>query len=266
MTNNSVPLRRELFLALVAAIVLVGVQSWQLSSAQNRAARSGLAADSMQAARDTTRRIYYIDAAVLAAARADAARIGDSLRLFERRAVQALQRADALDRALGLERVARHRLEAMVVGLRRQVVTDSVHSSGSDSLRHAVFDVRHAPYSVHAEVTLPRPPASGLMAVRVDLDTIRLEVRVGCGKAAPNGVPPARVNVVSPAWAKIGLSRVEQSPGVCAAPGATAASGRRAWREIVERFGVTVGYGAARGPGGVVVAGPSVLAGVKVWP
>jgi hypothetical protein len=39
------------------------------------------------------------------------------------------------------------------------------------------------------------------MEVQVALDTLALEVRIGCGAERPEGVRPATVTVVGPTWA-----------------------------------------------------------------
>ena len=201
--------------------------------------------------------------------------LGDSLRAAQRRAIQVEQRADRLDAALKLEKVARGRLEASVVALRATIRSDTVYvargvgvrRSIGDGVRNAVFDLRQAPYTVHADVSLPAPPARGRMEVSVELDTLTLEARVGCGAAGSDAVRPASVTVVGPAWASMRLERLEQSPGVCSASALRAQGGRwPALRRFIDRFGVSVGYAAARGPNGVVVAGPGLAAGFRIWP
>jgi hypothetical protein len=171
--------------------------------AEARATQAVLAQDTVEAARDTSRALPLIGV------------LEDSLRAAQRRAIQVEQRADKLDATLKLERVAREQLEASVVALRTTVRSDTVYMTRADSARHAAFDVRHAPYTVHADVSLPEPPARGRMDVSVELDTLALDVRVGCGAAGNEGVRPASVTVVRPAWALMRLSRVEQAPSVC---------------------------------------------------
>jgi hypothetical protein len=105
------------------------------------------------------------------------------------------------------------------------------------------------------------------MDVSVELDTLALEARVGCGTARGDGLRPASVTVVRPAWASMRLERLEQSPAVCSATALKAVGTRwPAVRRFIERFRLSVGYAAARGPNGVVVAGPGLAAGFRVWP
>jgi hypothetical protein len=257
-------------LAVVIGVLLLVLVRWEvsrLSESQRmeaRAAQAVLAQDTAEAARDTSRALHIEGV------------LGDSLRAAQRRAMQVEQRADRLDATLKLERVARERLEASVLALRATVKSDSavedtrgvgVRRSMGDSVRRAAFDLRQEPYTVHADVSLPEPPARGRMDVSVELDTLALEVRVGCGAAGGEGVRPASVTVVGPAWALMRLSRVEQAPSVCSAP--PHATERERWsalRRFVERFGVSMGYAAARTPTGTVFAGPGLAAGFRIWP
>jgi hypothetical protein len=257
-------------IAIVVVVVLLVLVRWEVSRwgenqrVEAKAKQAVLAQDTVEAARDTSRALPLIGV------------LGDSLRAAQRRALQVGQRADKLDASLKLERVARERLEASVVALRASVKSDSsiddtrgvgVRRSLGDSVRRAIFDLRQAPYTVHADVALPEAPARGRMEVSVELDTLAFDVRVGCGAAGIEGVRPASVTVVGPAWALMRLSRVEQAPSVCSASPRATESGR--WSGLLrfaERFGVSVGYAAARSSTGAVIAGPGLAAGFRVWP
>ena len=242
-------------IAIAAAVAAALVQTVRLHEARNGAVRSAVDSDRREATADTTRALSYIEV------------LGDSLRAVQRRSVQAIQKSDKLDRALGLERAVRARLAAVVARLEGSARSDTVFVARGDSARRAVFDVREAPWTVHAAVVLPGPPALGSMEVRVAMDTLGLEVRVGCGAAGPAGVRPAMVNVVGPRWANVRLGKVEQALGVCSAAAVNGAAGR--WslvRAFFGRVGIGVGYAAVRGGDGAVLAGPGVVAGVRVWP
>ena len=232
------------------------MQTVRLNEAAVQETRGALLADTLQAARDTTRTLH-LDVGVL----------GDSLRVVERRAIQTAQKADALDKALGLERVAREQFTAQVSALRTRARSDTVFVERDSGERHAAFDVRQVPWTVHAEVAVPQAPAQGRMDVQVTLDSLALELRLSCATASANGVRSASASVVAPAWATVRLDRVEQAPGVCAADVQRPGRGRwSALTSILEWFGVSVAYVAARAPNGVVVAGPGVAAGFRVWP
>jgi hypothetical protein len=251
-------LRLVLTLAAVAlsgfAWARIGVVMQEREEARVAA---GLVRDSLAAAADSTRALHL---------RLEV--LGESLRVVQRRAVQTEQRADALDRALGLERVARVRLAARVAPITRSARSDTVVGETSEGERSAAFDVREAPYTVHAEVRLPPPPAAGMMAVRVALDTLGLEVRVSCGVPGEAGVRPATATVLGPSWATIRMTKVEQSPDVCAGAGHRPApnlfAAARRW--LAERAGVAVGFGVVRDARGALITGPGVVVGVRAWP
>jgi hypothetical protein len=191
-------------------IVLLGaglaVQTWRLNRAEARAQAAVLARDSAEAVVDSTR---AVSARVQATLSADLAAV-------QRRAVQQRQRADSLDRALGLERRARVRVELRADSL-QALATAAVTADSADSVRRARFEVRHPPYTATADVALPRPPATGQLSLRVGLDPASLELRIGCGTAR-GGIRPATVTAVGPRWLALELATVEQDPAVCQAP------------------------------------------------
>jgi hypothetical protein len=205
--------------------------------------------DSLLAARDTTRTLQ-----------AHLASLGDSLHLVSRRAMQTAQRADELDRAIGVERVMRDRLQVRIVALNATVRSDTVVTvvtAAHDAVRRGTFVVREAPYTARAEVELPAAPEVGRMRLRVELDTLGIEVRVGCGVRDAAGVRAATATVIAPKWVELQLARVEQAVGVCSPEPRSPSLIAR----IVARVGVSVGYGVVRNAVGV-----GVLAGVRVWP
>jgi hypothetical protein len=254
-------IRPTLVIVITAAVLIVIAFSWsarasRLAWNEARVRQQALARDAVEAAADTSREV-----------RASIAVLGDSLRVAQRRAVQAQQRSDALDRALGLERAAQVRMRAQIDGLSARVRSETVYVSATDGVRRAAFDVRQAPYSVHADVVLPAPPDSGRMDVQVTVDSIALDVRLGCGAAGTAGVRPATVTVVAPRWAAVRLGRVEQAAAVCSGMVRKPANGFPvSIRRLVERVGVTAGFGLTRDASGVVIAGPGVMIGVRAWP
>lgn len=153
--------------------------------------------DSLQAAADTTRLVY-----------------ADSLRLFERRAIQQEQRADDLDRDLGRERRARVALVAQVESLQTTATTTPVYRADTAT---AAFDVTAPPYHAQVDVVIPPPPSPALLDLAVTLDPAPMEVRLGCGPSV-NGLRPATVAVIPPPWLDVDLTQVEQDPDVCQSP------------------------------------------------
>jgi hypothetical protein len=193
-------------LALVLLAGAVALQTWRLDRAEARAQLAALARDSAEAAADSTRAASVRVQTVL----------GAELAAVQRRAIQQRQRADSLDRAVGLERRARVLVELRADSL-HAVATAAVAADSADSVRRARFDVRKPPYTATADVAIPRPPASGWLSLRVGLDPAPLELRIGCGPPR-EGIRPATVTAVGPRWLSLELASVEQDPAVCQAP------------------------------------------------
>ncbi|HEY2163452.1 MAG TPA: hypothetical protein VGH04_05665, partial [Gemmatimonadaceae bacterium] len=158
-----------LVLALAAGLVLaVRIEEWRLAAQRRRSAAALLAASNRSAERDTTRDVALENSRV-------AQLFGDSLRLVEKQVVQVSQKRDALDRALGRERVARYSATAVVDSLERVVAArDSVVGDTAPERRVATFHVRQEPYTIDAEVE------SATMRVKVEVDSIPIEARVTC--------------------------------------------------------------------------------------
>jgi hypothetical protein len=256
-------------IAIVVGVALLVLVRWEVSRwgenrrVEARAAQALLVQDTIEAARDTSRALSIEGV------------LGDSMRATQRRAIQVEQRADKLDATLKLERMAREQLEVSMVALRATVTSDTtvddtrgvgVRRSTGDSVRHAAFDLRQAPYTVHADVALPEPPKPGSMDVRVTLDSLGLDLRVSCSREHPEGVREAFVTVLGPEWASVRLGRVEQSPDVCSTSATTHRDRWAGLRSFLDRFGVSVGYAAARTSSGAAFAGPGLTAGFRVWP
>jgi hypothetical protein len=197
-----------LVLALVAALILtVRIEEWRLAAQRRRTSDAMLAESNRSAERDTTRDVAKENARV-------AKLLGDSLKLVEKQVVQAAQKRDDLDAALGRERAAKGDATAVVDSLERVVAaTDSV----ARDVRVAQFNVRQEPYSIVAEVEMPAPPDSAKLRVKVGVDPIPIEARVTCAETSA-GVREAAVSVRTPAWVTVRIGTVSQSPGVCAEP------------------------------------------------
>jgi hypothetical protein len=144
---------------------------------RSRVAELVLQAANVTAERDSTRDVALHQAKV-------AELLGDSLRIAERRLVQVAQRGDALDQALGRERRAKYQLVAAVDSLSARVASASVVDDSAD-VRRAMFNVRQAPYTIAADVAIPAPPDSARMTVGIDLDSIPVDLRLGCSAARP---------------------------------------------------------------------------------
>ena len=197
-----------LVIALVAALILVvRIEEWRLGAERRRAAAVLLSESNRSARRDTTRDVALENTRV-------AKLLGDSLRLFEKQVVQVSQARDALDRALGRERVARYAAPAVVDSLTRVVASDSVVRDPHE-VRAAKFDLRQEPSTIVAEVEVPPPPDSAKMRVKVAVDPIPIVARVACSDVG-GGAREASVSVETPPWVSVRLGTVAQAPEVCA--------------------------------------------------
>lgn len=205
-------------LAALGLLVVLGVQSFRLRAAERRIGAVLLRADSLEAANDTTRSIAERAQRVL----------GDSLHGVERRAIQEKQRADALDRALGRERIARVGLEARVDSLR--LITGAVIDTVVDGARSITFEIDTIPYYGRAIVWVPPQtilaggdsmvsprPERPTLDLRLSVTPIPLSLRLGCGEAV-QGIRPATVTLYGPRWATLSLDSLSQSPDLCRSP------------------------------------------------
>lgn len=242
----------------IAMCVAVGVAVSSIRSHAERDAATRLAAatatDAAVALRDTTRELH--DPAVLAA-------LHDTLRLFQRRALQVTRQVDSLDRALGQATAARTaasvRIRELDAALERRDSADTV----------AEFTLRDAPYTIAARVAIPHGADDARMTAHVILDTLPLTARVGCGSAPASVLRPASVTVTGPPWATVTLDHVEVDPLVCNGdplrPGGAGTD--RSWlRDVVRRVHVGAGYGVVAGGRDGIAAGLGVWAGVALWP
>lgn len=238
---------------VVILLIAGAVLGWRLDRALGRERRAGLAADSLAAALDTSRRV--------ALSRQDSIRIlGDSMTAVGRRVFQVTQRSDALDRAQGLDRVAIANLEAAVRALSVRIPSSTPVTTNAAGDRSATFAIDSTPYHGSAAVTLPAA-GPGSIDLQIRIDTARVGVRLGCGSKSDAGIRSASATLTGPTWLSLALGRVEQSPEVCN-PTAT----RPNWfRRILSKCGVGPGGSMALVSGRVDVR-PSINAGCWIWP
>lgn len=196
---------------LWAVAFTVRVEETRLARERERTGAALLAASNLVASRDSTREVARTNARV-------ARILGDSLTLVEKRVQEIAQHADALDRSLGRERLARYAVIGLVDSLQRVAAANVDTTAGvhSHDIRVATFNLRSPPYTVDADVALPPPPDSARIQIRIALDPIPIEARVSCARAKRVGIREATVSVSVPKWAAVRLANVEQSPGVCA--------------------------------------------------
>jgi hypothetical protein len=221
----------------LALVVTVRVEERRVERERERVTALALEAANVAAERDRTRDIARTEGKV-------AKLLGDSLRVAERLVVQARQHADALDQALGRERRAKYALAATVDSLSRAVASAPV-ANDTDDVRRARFDLRQAPYTIAADVAVPAPPDSARLAIDVALDSIPIDLRMGCSTPDQDGIRAATVDAITPRWATVRFARLEQAPELCASPAlaspANRSSRRLAFHPLVVGFGPTLG-------------------------
>jgi len=186
----------EVAAGVVVAVLLV--VAWHRSQ---EARTEALRADRAEARADTTRLLAV--GAVL------------DQQVWERRALQQEQRADSVDRELRLTRKAYVALRVSIASLDTTVHGQTAALVSDTAVRTAHFDIRQVPFTAAADVRLPPPPAAGDLELRVSLDSLLLDLRLGCGQAGVGGVRPASAVVSGPPWARVALGRVEQAVEVC---------------------------------------------------
>src|SRR5512146_448955 len=228
----------------IATAVLLWVIAFTVRVEETRLARERehtgaalLAASNLSASRDSTRQVAQANARV-------ARLLGDSLALVEKRVQQIVLHADALDRSLGRERLARYAAGAVVDSLERLATAgvDTIMGARAREIRAATFNLRNPPYTISADVEMPPPPDSAHIQLRIALDPIPVEARVSCTPADPGGIREATVSVSTPKWVAVRLGTIEQSPGVCASP---ALAPRRSSRSLLGLRRLMIGAGRA---------------------
>jgi hypothetical protein len=201
----------KLFAGVTAVLVLaVAVLFWQRNTARAAEGKAALEASNARARADSQVTL-----------RIDAVRkvYGDSMLAVTRLVVQAQQNNDAIDRELKQNRVMLATLTAQVRVLNTTITSNGPTVEDSAGVRHDSVDEREPPFTTHADVELPRPPAKGTVKIRVALDPATIGLRLGCAqKADANGILAARATANAPPWLQLTIGRVEQEPDVCPSP------------------------------------------------
>jgi hypothetical protein len=249
---------RVLLAAIGALIAMLFVQSVNSARARAAAVRSSQSLDSAEAARDTTREI-------------ELGALRDSVRVFVRRSVQQEQRADALDKDLGAQRMARlnaHvRIAALDTVIRAGTPIDTIYvtrNDGRSNARLSRFSVRQEPYTVVGEIAGGMTADVDSVSLHVDMDSIPLQVRLSCSQPTENPVRRALVVAVTPRWARLTLGDVEQSLDVCN-PELERQTARTGVVGVLRRFGVSAGAGIIA-KNGQAEARPALIVGFRLWP
>lgn len=213
--------------ALLAGLLIVAslagyaaVQRHRVATLEQQNGELALQHANDSAQKDVTFRVSDTNAKLAAAA-------GDTVAVYKRLVVQTDQRADSIDRALGLERRGRYAMTLRLDSLQRTNTVAVVTSDSTDRVRRASFDVRQAPYTVALTVELPAAPDTAHLDLRVALDPIPVTARLSCAAPDSHGIRAASIEAQTPKWAAVNFDHVEQSPDLCASRALTKASGRR---------------------------------------
>ena len=245
--------RWSAMLLLVASLVtIIAIEHHRVNRERTRAAILALSVSNGIAQRDSTRRVALENQKV-------ALLLGDTLSMFEKKVVQATQQRDALDRALRTERIARYAMVAVLSPMHRESVAAETQATAT-GMRRAVFNVREAPYDVHAEVEIPSLPDTARLSVRVRLDPLHLNVRLSCGASDGNGIRGASITAEMPTWASVRFNQVEQSPDLCASPALSRSASSRGVGAFIP---LLVGAGRVLGANGLNSWGVFIGAGIR---
>lgn len=182
----------------------VAVYEHLLANQREDLRAAALSLDSLQAVQDSTREV------TVALRNA----IADSSRVFERRIVQVESERDLLDEALGRESIARTRLQLALDSVRGR--TEAPVSETPEGDRTASFQETRPPFTLTADVTLPPPPASGVLEWTVKVAPFEISPRIQCGDQSP--VRQATVLIEVPSWIEAEVLAARAHPDVCNAP------------------------------------------------
>lgn len=205
---------------IVVLVITIVVLAWKYRDAQ---AAQGKAALEAYNANARALQSVALMGSQLAAARKV---FGDSIGAVTRLAVQVKQQNDRLDEALKQTRISVTQLTATVRALNTRVASGPTTEDVSGT-RHATIDTTIAPYHVHADLTIPKPPAPVIAnPLVVSVSPAVINLRTGCGAVDPNGIRAVRVTAEGPDWLPLQIGRVEQNPGVCPSPALQGASAK----------------------------------------
>lgn len=191
---------RTLSVLLIAGMALAW-QQHRLAEAREARIDAELAADSAEAASDSTREVLQ-----------DA--FDTNLRYYQRRIVQVREMtADSVEDELRTDPRFRGDVTARVDTLIADVEGET---DATRAVRAANFSGYQRPYTFRADVKIPPAGTDApTMHLEVLLDPVPLRIRVGCGDAPGRKVRPAQATVRGPDWATTRLDSLRQSAEVC---------------------------------------------------
>lgn len=208
----------------IVVLGYIGILRLQLSSAEDRAHKAGLALDSIQVVNDTTRVI--------------------ALGVAERRALQSEQARDSIDKKLKRTSKAN---TTLTLRLKALTITDTsqTNDTTANGTRVASFSGRKIPYTWQVNLRSPRPPTPATMDLKVQLDTANIAVRFQCGEPI-NGIRPATVLVETPVWLPVVITKPILIPEICNTDPRKQGTSRWTWPIVGGVSGATTGLIVSR--------------------
>ncbi len=189
--------------ALAVVVLICGYLYVQTLDARDRAREADLRADSTAAANDTTRLVFE----------GTISGLKDSVKVFQRRAVQSELEKDDLDRMLGEESVARVNAELTIANLVAHLSGDSV-TVDEDDVRSSTFFHETDLFSLVADIRLPPPPAEGIGDFNVTFKPFNIHARLTC-KDSDTDIKEASLIFATPPDINLVLTDIEQEPWIC---------------------------------------------------
>lgn len=218
----------------VGVIVLLGAAGYLFY--QNKNLEADLAQETLQvqnlkAREDSTREVLRAK--------------DDSVRYYQRQAVQAEQESDSLDAALDQSRKAVASLRGRIEDLRVDTLAADSLIVDTDSVRIASFTHDEEPYHVTLDVVdPPRPELPSIRNLHIRLDPFWYDIRIGCSEGEGQ-VRRADWTITTPDWVpQMKLRDVRQSPEICN-PGLPKAEGGSVVWTTTAIGGVSGGLGGA---------------------
>ena len=183
------PAIRAVVLVLGASVLLWAAV--RIAGLAHDARANGLRADALEAQLDTSRTAFGVTL---------------------RRAVQSELEADSLSLALKSRPILHAPIEVRRDTIR--LVDTVVVTEAASGAREATFARQGDGWDASGSVSLPTPPAQGVVRLTVALAPIPLVAGLVCG-APVGGIRPASITVSGPTWTRLQLGASQVTPEAC---------------------------------------------------
>ena len=143
----------------------------------------------------------------------------DKDKYYTRRAVQMNLERDAISKKLKTESQARINAEFLVASVMDTVNAMMAYGEeDSDSTLTVDFSGYKEPFTVKGLVSMNLTSNEANVQYGVQMDPLKVKVRLECGTLVKNGIRPASVLISTPSWASVVLDTVAQSSNICSPP------------------------------------------------